>query len=470
MLNLSTEAEAEAGWTTLSDERIGISSISLQRYRCFNDIRVEFDPHITVISAPNGQGKTAILDALSISLRLFVDKLQKKSSSKGFAKDDIQLSIKPGGTMENFLPDEPTSFIAEGWFWGDKISWARELRSSNPRAKTRITEAKKLSELAKGLLAYLVLTQADGKNAGLGSPVMPLVGYYGTGRLFAQIKATKGKRIGNSRLDGYEDCLNPNSSYKSFLTWYERLSREAQAENETALDAGHKAKERLSVVNKAIKTVMETTGWLGIRWDYINSELLGFHSDGRVLPVRLLSDGIRNIFAMVADMAFRCAQINPHLGGEAAAKTPGVVLVDEIEMHLHPEWQQVILGQLMTAFPLVQLIVTTHSPQIVTTVKGKSIRILNNGGVFAPSVSPYGHEAGMALPSVFDVPQRPPIDEVTSELGRYFELIRSASYSEEAAEEIIDSLTKMGYELSSAEERRAALLLKHFNNSRIVGS
>ena len=145
-------------------------------------------------------------------------------------------------------------------------------------------------------------------------------------------------------------------------------------------------------------------------------------------------------------------------------------MVDEIEMHLHPEWQQVILSELMTAFPLVQLIVTTHSPQIVTTVKGKSIRILNNGGVFAPSSSPYGHEAGMALPSVFNVPQRPPNDEVTSELGRYFELIRSDSYSEKAAEEIIDRLTTMGYELSSDEERRAALLLKHFNNSRIVGS
>jgi predicted ATP-binding protein involved in virulence len=242
MLNLSTKSEAQAGWTTLSDERIGIRSISLRRYRCFKYIHIEFDPKITVIAAPNGQGKTAVLDALSISLRLFVDKLQKKSSTNGFAKDDIQLTITSDGTMENFLPDEPTSFVAEGWFWGDKISWARELRSSNPRAKTRITEANKLSELAKGLLACLILTQADGKNAGLGSPVMPLVGYYGTGRLFAQIKATKGKRIGNSRLDGYEDCLNPNSSYKSFLTWYERLSREAQAENETALDAGHKAK------------------------------------------------------------------------------------------------------------------------------------------------------------------------------------------------------------------------------------
>jgi predicted ATP-binding protein involved in virulence len=264
MLNLLTESEAQAGWTTLSADRIGISSISLRRYRCFKELRLELDPKITVIAAPNGQGKTAILDALSISLRLFVDKLQKKSSSKGFAKDVIQLSVSSSGTMENYLPDQPTSFVAEGWFRGDKISWARELRSSDPRAKTRITEAKKLSEIAKQLLTFLASTESDRNTPRQVNPILPLVGYYGTGRLFAQIKATKGKKIGNSRLDGYEDCLNPNSSYKIFLTWYERLSREAQAVNESILDAGHRPRERLSVVNKAVKTVMETTGWLGI--------------------------------------------------------------------------------------------------------------------------------------------------------------------------------------------------------------
>lgn len=467
MLNLFTESESEAGWTTLSDQRIGISSIRLRRYRCFKEICLELDPEITVIAAPNGQGKTALLDALSISLRLFVDKLQKKSSSAGFAKDDIQLSMTSSGTMENFLPDDPTSFVAEGWFWGDKISWARELRSSNPRAKTRITDAKKLSQIAKGILAFLVLTEADGKYDDWSSPIMPLIGYYGTGRLFAQIKATKGKKIGNSRLDGYEDCLNPNSSYKTFLGWYERLSREAQAENETGLETGHNAKNRLSVVNQAIKIVMKTTGWHGIRWDYVNNELLGFHSDGRILPVRLLSDGIRNILAMVADMAFRCAQINPHLGQEAAVKTPGVILIDEIEMHLHPEWQQVILSRLMTAFPLVQLVVSTHSPQIVTTAKGKSIRILNNNGsVVTPAQSPYGHEAGTVLPTIFSVSERPPLPEIENKLGEYYQLLRQGFKAEQEALAILSELHSLGYQLSDSESYQADLLVRYFSRPK----
>lgn len=186
--------------------------------------------------------------------------------------------------------------------------------------------------------------------------------------------------------------------------------------------------------------------------------------------MRLLSDGIRNILAMVADMAFRCAQINPHLGVEAAEKTSGVVLIDEIEMQLHPEWQHVIINRLMKAFPLVQFVVTTHSPQIVTTIKGESMPILNSGCIAKPSTSPYGHEAGMALPSVFGVPQRPPINEVMTELGKYFELLRSTSYSEEAAEKIKQSLAKIGYELSSAEEKGAALLVKHFNDTRNAGN
>jgi predicted ATP-binding protein involved in virulence len=92
------------------------------------------------------------------------------------------------------------------------------------------------------------------------------------------------------------------------------------------------------------------------------------HDQHGELSVALLSDGIRNMIGMVADIAFRATKLNPQFGFLAAKETPGVVLIDEVDMHLHPEWQQVVLQSLTTAFPALQFIVTTHSPQVLTTV------------------------------------------------------------------------------------------------------
>lgn len=103
---------------------------------------------------------------------------------------------------------------------------------------------------------------------------------------------------------------------------------------------------------------------------------MAHHEQYGELPVALLSDGIRNMIGMVADIAFRATKLNPQLGAEASTETPGVVLIDEVDMHLHPEWQQVVLQNLITAFPSLQFIVTTHSPQVLTSIDASCIRLL----------------------------------------------------------------------------------------------
>jgi predicted ATP-binding protein involved in virulence len=100
------------------------------------------------------------------------------------------------------------------------------------------------------------------------------------------------------------------------------------------------------------------------------------HPEHGVLEVSLLSDGVRNMIGLVADIAYRSVRLNSPFGQEAPKQTPGLVLIDEVDMHLHPEWQQVILTSLTNAFPALQFIVTTHSPQVLTTVPAKSIRRL----------------------------------------------------------------------------------------------
>ena len=134
------------------------------------------------------------------------------------------------------------------------------------------------------------------------------------------------------------------------------------------------------------------------------------------MPVEILSDGVRNAISMVADLAFRAYKLNPHLGANAALETPGVALIDEVDMFLHPSWQQTIIASLRKAFPKVQFIVTTHSPQVLSTVNRECIRLLGRaptGKWFAvlPDQELKGVESELALLDAMHVNPIPPIAE-----------------------------------------------------------
>ena len=90
------------------------------------------------------------------------------------------------------------------------------------------------------------------------------------------------------------------------------------------------------------------------------------------------------MLAMAADMVFRCSQLNPHLGREVANLTPGIALIDEIDMHLHPEWQQSVLSRLIKVFPKIQFLVSTHSSEVISTISKEHIRVIKDGLVTSP--------------------------------------------------------------------------------------
>ena len=114
-----------------------------------------------------------------------------------------------------------------------------------------------------------------------------------------------------------------------------------------------------------------------VGFDFARDELMLRFPDCE-LPFDYLSDGYRNMVAMAADMAVRCATLNPALGPDAASKTPGVVLIDEIDLHLHPKWQRRVVADLMRAFPLIQFVATTHSPFVIQSLpQTPEVRLIN---------------------------------------------------------------------------------------------
>ena len=126
--------------------------------------------------------------------------------------------------------------------------------------------------------------------------------------------------------------------------------------------------------------MLRPSGWHSIYFKNTETGIVATHAQYGVLPVAHLSDGIRTLIGVTADIAHRAIRLNSQLGREAVTSTPGIVLIDEVDMHLHPEWQQVIIESLRNAFPRIQFIVTTHSPQVLTTVRKEHIRLLAADG------------------------------------------------------------------------------------------
>ena len=175
------------------------------------------------------------------------------------------------------------------------------------------------------------------------------------------------------------------------------------------------------------------------------------------LSLNQLSGGYRIVLALAADLARRMAQGNPHLNDPLQSEA--IVLIDEIELHLHPAWQQRILSDLMRTFPNAQFIVSTHSPQVLTTVEPKHIivelyRDGDNIVAGAPKGATYGAEAGDVLAAVMHVSERPLDNKFTEALDQYRRLVSEGQGETTEALKLRRTLEKLSprdYALTSAD-------------------
>lgn len=121
--------------------------------------------------------------------------------------------------------------------------------------------------------------------------------------------------------------------------------------------------------------------WQNMAYSFAAEDLTGIfvtpNGEKEKLQFRQLSDGYRNIIGMVADIAYRCIKLNPHLGENAVKETPGIVLIDELDLHLHPNWQRRIVEDFKNTFPGIQFVATTHSPFIIQSLKEDELRNLD---------------------------------------------------------------------------------------------
>ena len=369
-----------------------IDQIKLTNFRCFPSLSLALDPSCTVLVAGNGGGKTAVLDALAGVLRWVVGGLLN-AVTDDFPPRDVRVSDHGAARIEHY----PASAEATGVFFGRQHTWQWERQDENGTT-----------------LSVQPMLSAPGATAEGGDTAWPVFAYYGTGRRWStELSAPRRGLV--RRVDAYVDCLQPASTFGALAQWFEAMSRESQRERADGVTSPHQPTARLLAVRRAVDAVLAQVGWSQLAWDFVREEIVARHPTQGQLPVSMLSDGVRGVLAMVADLAHRCARLNPHLGADAPAQTEGVVLVDEVDMHLHPAWQQTILGTLRAVFPRVQWVVTTHSPQVLSTVHARHIRVLPDDpvrdGVRTPMQQTRGVESAEVLATVMGVDPVPHVEE-----------------------------------------------------------
>lgn len=356
--------------------------LELENYRCFPKLTLEFDKQLTVLVARNGQGKTSLLDAIKVVLWPYIRGFDLgRSTLTSIQPDDVFLRPLKAHQME---PSLPARLTAHASFQNVDWRWSRSRDSIRKGTKNKSdTGARRLEHAAKTLQIGVF------KSALIGEPEtldLPVLAYYGTGRLWSH-KPTAFQKFDSSeysRTFGYQDCLDITSSYRNFAKWYTRIFLSYREEQIRSLERGQSnlhVKDEIvhpvKAVQNAVNAILESqTGWRDLAYSSEFADLVLEHPVHGILKVSQLSDGIRNIVALTADIAYRCVKLNPHLGLLACQDSAGVVLIDEVDMHLHPAWQQTVIPDLLSAFPRLQFIVTTHSPQVITSVPAHCIRVL----------------------------------------------------------------------------------------------
>ena len=385
-----------------------------------------------MLVARNGQGKSSILDAIRVLIGPFVGAFDY-GVSNGFDPLDCRRSVSPDSdrVKEHWpiraegnivLRDLPVTGLQY-----KEIKVAREL--GGVKRKTTIKEAADLIEQGRNYQSCI--------HSGLTESwfILPVVAHYGPGRLWKLHKDTTGKKVLTlNRSYGYQDCLSTASNFKQAQEWLGRatLAKFQQIERGEPDEWGR----RINSIQSAVDAALEAEGWSGFQYSYDFEELSMFHPEHGRLPVRAMSSGVQAVVSLIVDLAFRCLRLNSVHAEDALSISYGMVMIDEIEQHLHPGWQQRILPSIRKIFPNIQFIVATHSPEVLSTVESHQIRILRDNKCYAAPPGALGAESQRLLQDVLGLKDaRPPIPAV-DELKEYLSLVDQEQWDSNRAKEL----------------------------------
>ncbi|MDE0025875.1 MAG: AAA family ATPase [Spirochaetaceae bacterium] len=408
--------------------RFWLREIRVDNYRCFKELRLRLEEDTTVLFAENGGGKAALLTALAMGVAVF-QRGSPKNLRLDARRDPRMRALDGRGRREPVGPCRLVWIATVGE--SDSVTWSM---TAHPASVGTTTHRQPIIEALQEV-------RAPGER-------WPLFAWYGADRL-ARIRGRprKVQRTGD-RWEAYASALDPNLDEIPLLQWFqdemlEDVGRRQHEEPERSFDK--------AVMEAAVRaTPRVTNAW----YDPVEKSPMVVFEDGHVATWSELSDGYRRFIALVADIARRAVMLNAFDGANAPARVEGVVLIDKLDLHLDPRWQRVALPRLRNTFPRLQLVVTTHSPQVLSSAKNRQVRRLFDWKLQDYPVFVDGRDTNAILREYMDTDDRDAAG--TRQLQKLYDFIDQSRH-EEAAELYRELLARWG-DLDPALIRAKALM------------
>jgi len=421
----------------------------------------EINGNVTVFVGNNGAGKTSILKSLATTLSWFVSRLRSEKGSGSPIPEDVIFNQAPSAAIDIEVFDEQGQ---SGNPDADEAEFLFRWTLAKARTGHKSEHATSLSELSR-LVDYYRTQLTTNEQASL-----PLIAFYPVERVVLDIPLKIKEKHTFLQLDGYDNSLNQGVDFRRFFEWFR--DRE-DAENEAGVPQGmldeilrvfgrdHAVWQQLSqlqassrdrqltAVRTAISHFMPGFSNLKVQRKPLH---MSVDKNGETLNVLQLSQGEKSLMALVGDIARRLAMMNPDL--ENPLHGDGIILIDEVDMHLHPSWQRSIIERLTATFPRCQFILTTHSPLVISDCKDVFVYSLDNGGL-TPVPSQYGQDANSVLLDVMDTHIRNA--NIAKKFNDLLDMIQERKL--DAAHALLDDLEKE-LPASNIELSKAKLLLR----------
>jgi predicted ATP-binding protein involved in virulence len=399
-----------------------IDELELKNFRGFEELKLDLHPSLTVLVGVNGTGKTAILDSIAIMLSTVLREFN--GHVRGFLLSDarvVPLDLDSQSSVARMESVFPVSARISGTVASEEVWWLRNRNSA--RGKT--TWADRNTNV--GHVAKRVWTESDESRPD--APLLPVIALYGVERLLGVRRAAGS--IARSRSGAYDAALDGKSDL-SRLSEYIKALTLAEFVADRRGDSAAAASHQLEAITLATNRILDGTEWSNPEWSPLVQELTLHHEHRGTLPLSSLSSGIKIAVGLVVDLVSRLARANPGMGAATLLDSaPGIVLIDEVDLHLHPTWQQKILPQLRSIFPRIQFIVTTHSPQVLSTVDAESIRVIDGASVRRVDFSA-GLRSDIVMEKILGTPAEPNL-AINASLDRYMALVEEkAGLTQEA--------------------------------------
>lgn len=372
-----------------------VTKLKLANLRAVAAAEFRFQPGFNLVVGVNGVGKTSMLDALSVCLSAITKEVNRlRNPVKSFIEEDIRIEAQVldvecgvliGGHEYNYLVHKPREQTA-----------VQAQKSGMPREQVHETPAK-----------AAFIGESPSPASGREPKGRPLAVLFSTDRAVPSDRAPRKSSTGGGISTAYADALvNRELRLREYSDWL-RVQVALQRERPAAARV-------LSAIDEAVARCLP--GYTNLHLGGEEGRTLLIDHGAASVPVHLLSDGERGTLALVLDLSRRLSQANPEMP-DPASEVEAVVLIDEIDLHLHPRWQRQIIRNLATTFPQCQFIATTHSPQVIGEVEHGRIQIIADGQVYSPPYS-YGVDSSRVLAEIMNVdPRAQEVQELLSQIS-----------------------------------------------------